>query len=151
MSFEDTNTFPLLVPIPCFDRHVVATGENDAKRRMHGQTSNIVRMSFECGDLLVCVVVEDAKLEVVGPSNEPILARNEAHTANRNLSNFKSFDYCASLMVVDVDTAVVKTRNEPGLGWVKVDSLDTVRPLEELPLQNGCQCSLNDKELGGSR
>ena len=118
---------------------------------MHGQASDIVWMCFECGNLLVRVIVEDAKLEVVGPSNEPILARNEAHTANRNLGDFEGFNYGASFMVVNVDTAVVETGNETGLSWMKVDSLDTVRPLEELPLQTDCQRCLQSKGLRGSR
>ena len=76
---------------------------------MHSQTSNVVRVRLECGDLFVCIVVEDAYLEVVGASHEPVLARNEANTSYGDFGNFKSLDECPSFMVVDINSAVVET------------------------------------------
>ena len=81
-------TNALFVPIPGLDGHVVATSESDAEGRMDGQAADLVRMSFENGDLLVCVV-EHAKLEVVGPGHEHILARNDADASYGNLGNFE--------------------------------------------------------------
>ena len=117
---------PLLVPVPSFDRHVVASCEDDACGRMDGQASNVVRVRLKRGDLFVRVVVEDAELEVVGARDEPILARNEADAADGDLRDLERLDQRAGVMVVDVDRAVVEAGEDPGLGGVEVDALDAV-------------------------
>lgn len=65
MLYTHLDVLPALVPIPCFDGHIIASREDDARRRMHGEATNVVRMRLECGDFFVCIVVEDTQLEVV--------------------------------------------------------------------------------------
>ena len=57
--------FPLLVPIPCFDGHVVASCEHNARGWMYGQTPDIVWMCLEGSNLVMCIVIEHAQLKVV--------------------------------------------------------------------------------------
>ena len=126
VPLEDPNALPLLVPVPSLDRHVVASREDNAERWVNRETSNIVRMCLEGSDLLVRVVIEDAKLEVVGASNEPVLPRNEAHTTNRNLCDFERFHDCAGFVIVNIDAAIVEACDEPGFSRVEVDGLDAI-------------------------
>jgi hypothetical protein len=109
MAFIDLNTFPLLVPIPSFDGHVITPSEHDARGWMHGETSYIIRVGLERDDLLMRVVIEDAQLEVIRASNKPVFSGNELDTAHRNRRDLESFDKCASFMVVDVDGTIVQT------------------------------------------
>lgn len=104
---------------------------------MHGETSDIVWMSFESGDFFVRVVIEDAKLKVVGAGDEPVLARDKFAAANGDFRNLESFDDCACFVVIYVHSAVVETCQKPWLGGMKVDSLDPVGPVEQLPLGGG--------------
>jgi len=76
---------------------------------MDGKTSDVIGVRLECGDLFMSVVVEDPKLEVVGASDEPIFARNEFYTAYGNLCDFERLDERTSLMVVDINGAVIKS------------------------------------------
>ena len=59
---------------------------------MNGQAPNVVGVRLECCDLLVCVIVEYAQLEVVGASHEPVLARDEADASHGHFRYFKGFD-----------------------------------------------------------
>lgn len=59
------HTLPTLFPVPGFDGHVIAPGENEGKGGMNCQASNVVRVRFEGGDFLVRIIVECAQLEVV--------------------------------------------------------------------------------------
>ena len=68
------------------------------------------------------VVVEDAKLEVVGAGDKPVLAGNEADAADWDLSDLEGLDHRAGFMVVDVYRAVVETGENPWFGGVKVDA-----------------------------
>ena len=86
------NTPPLLVPIPCLDCHVIASRQDDARRRVDCQASDVVRVRFEGRNLFVRVIVEDAKLEVVGARDEPVLARNKADASHRNLCDLEGLD-----------------------------------------------------------
>ena len=52
---------------------------------MDGETPDVVRMSLEGGYFLVGVVVEDAKLEIVRASDEPVLARDELDASDGDL------------------------------------------------------------------
>jgi hypothetical protein len=107
------NTFPLLVPIPSFDGHVITSGEYDACSWVHGETSYIIRVSLERGDLLMRIVIEDTQLEVVRASNKPVFSGNKFNTAYRNSRDLESLHKCASFVVVDVDGAVVQTCKQP--------------------------------------
>jgi len=51
-------------------------------------------------------------------------------TVHWDLCDFKRLDDGASLVVVDVDGAVVEPSEQPRLGWVEIDALDTVRDSE---------------------
>lgn len=84
-SATHLHTFPTLLPIPGFDRHVIAPCENDARSGVDGETPDIVGVSFESGYFLVGVVVEDTKLEIVRASNEPVLTGDEFDASNRDL------------------------------------------------------------------
>lgn len=97
---------------------------------MHRQATNIIRVRLERRDLLMGIVVEYAKLEVVRARNEPVLASNELHTANRNLRDLECLNNGARFVVVDVDGAVVQPGEQPWLRWVKVDAFDAVRAIE---------------------
>lgn len=103
------NTFPLLVPIPSFDSHVITPSEHDARSWVYGETSYIIRVGLERDYLLMRIVIEDAQLEVVRASNKPIFSGNELDTAYRDRGDLESFDECASFVVVDVDGTVVQT------------------------------------------
>lgn len=48
--------------------------------------------------------------------NEPVPSGNELHASNRNFSDFESLQERASFMVIDVDSTVVGTSQEPGPG-----------------------------------
>lgn len=58
---------------------------------MHSETPNVIRVRLKSSDLFVRVIVEDAYLEVVGASHEPVLARNEANTSYGDFRYFKGF------------------------------------------------------------
>lgn len=101
------NAFPLFIPIPSFDSHVITSCEHDTRGGVNCKASYIVRVGLKCDNLLVGVVIEDAQLEVVRASNEPVFSGNELDTAHRNGGDLKCLDKCASFVVVDVDGTVV--------------------------------------------
>lgn len=103
------NAFPLFVPIPSFDSHVIASCEHDTRGWVHCKASYIVRVGLERVDLLVRVIIEDAQLKVVRASNKPVFSGDELDTAHRDGGNFKCLDECAGFMVVDVDGTIVQT------------------------------------------
>lgn len=86
------HTFPALIPIPQLDGHIIAGGEHKWLCRVHNDGTNIVRVSFECGDFFRGIVVEDPQMEVVGANHEPVLAGDEATSANGNIGNLEGFD-----------------------------------------------------------
>lgn len=59
---------------------------------MDGNGTNVVRVSFEGGDLLGGVIVIDAELEVVRAADNPVLARDESTGTDRNIGKLKCFD-----------------------------------------------------------
>ena len=103
------NTPPLLVPIPCLDCHVIASRQDDARRRVDCQASDVVRVRFKGRNLFVRVVVEDPKLEVITTGDEPVLAGNEANATDRDLSDLERLDQRAGIVVIDVNSAIVET------------------------------------------
>ena len=127
VSLVRLDILPPLFPIPSLDRHIVAARQNDARGWMHGKTSNIVRMGFEGRHLFMGVVVEDAQLEVVRAGDEPVLARNKFDTAHWDLRDLERFDDGASLVVVDVDGAIVQPSEQPWFCWVEIDAFHAVR------------------------
>jgi len=81
----DLNALPALLPIPSLDCHIVASGQNNACGGVDSETSDVVRVSLEGGYFLMGVVVEDAKLEIVRASDEPVLTRDELDASNGDL------------------------------------------------------------------
>ena len=59
---------------------------------MNDNGADIVRMSFEGGNLLGGVVVVDAKLEIVRTAYYPVLAGNETACSYRDVGEFESFN-----------------------------------------------------------
>lgn len=76
------NAFPLFVPIPSLDSHVVTTCEHDTRCGVYCEASYIVRVGLERDDLLVCVVIEDAQLEVVRAGYKPVFSWDELDATN---------------------------------------------------------------------
>lgn len=129
------NILPPLLPIPSLNRHIIAPRQHNRQRRMHRQTTNIIRMRLKRRHLLVRIVVEHAQLVIVGPSDEPVLPRDEFRTSHRHLCDLERFDQRPCIVVVDVHVAIVQRGEQPGLGWVEIDGLDAVRARKELFLQ----------------
>lgn len=99
--------FPLFLPVPRLNRHVVTPCEDDTRGRVNCQTSDVVRVGLKSDDLLVGVVIERAQLKVIGTCNKPVLARDEADTSHGNLCNFKSLHKCTGFVIIYVDRAIV--------------------------------------------
>lgn len=59
------DTPPSLVPIPALDSHIVRTSQHERQRRVHNETSDIVGVRLERGDLFAGGDVVDAELKVV--------------------------------------------------------------------------------------
>jgi hypothetical protein len=75
---------------------------------MHSETPYVVRVRLEYYDLLVCVVIEDAQLKVVGTSDEPALSSDESTAPHWDLCDFECLHLCTCLMVVYDDRAVIE-------------------------------------------
>jgi len=82
---SDLYALPTLLPIPGLDCHVIASGQYDACSGVDSETPDVIRMGLEGGYFLVGVVVEDAKLEIVRASNEPVLTRDELDASDGDL------------------------------------------------------------------
>ena len=59
---------------------------------MNCNRSNIIWMRLERGYLFGGIVVVDAKLEIIGTADDPILAGNEAPSSYGDIGEFKGFD-----------------------------------------------------------
>lgn len=103
-------TLPALIPIPQLDGHIITGGEDKWLCGMHNDGPDVVRVSFEGGYFLTCIVVEDAQMEVVRANHEPVLAGNEAASANGDIGDLKGLDESLGLVRPDVDMACDKLR-----------------------------------------
>lgn len=99
---------PALVQSPSIDGHIIASGEDDTRHWMHGETANVVRMRLECGDFFVRVVVEYTSLDVVR-------ALDKFDTSNRSPSAFNVCIIAPVSWVVDVGGAILESSQEPWL------------------------------------
>lgn len=108
MSFKHLHALPLPVPIPEFDRHVVAGGEDEGLDGVDGDGADVVRVGLEGGDFLGGVVVVDAELEVVAAADEPVFARDEAARADGDVGQFEGLDDGLGFVGPDVDVAAVE-------------------------------------------
>ena len=68
------DTPPSLVPIPALDSHIVRTSQHERQRGVHNETSDIVRVRLERGDLFAGGNVVDAELKVVRARHELCVA-----------------------------------------------------------------------------
>jgi len=66
--------------------------------------------------------------------NYPVFPSDEAAGADGYISEFECLDNGLGYVRPDVDVSTVQGREDPWLGRVKVDALDTLRPRKELPL-----------------
>ncbi len=103
------------------DGHIIAPRQYDTQRRVHCEASNVVGVSLEGGNLFVSVVIEDAQLEVIRASNEPVFSRNEANASNGDCCDLKRLDSRACFVVVNDHRSVVESSNEPWFRRVEVD------------------------------
>ena len=62
------------------------------------------------------------------------MAVHEAYTSYWNFGDLEGLHERTSIMVVDVDRAVVETGEDPGLGGMEVYAFYAVRTSEEFPL-----------------
>lgn len=93
---------------------------------MNGETPYVIRVRFKCRDFLVCVVIENAKLEVIRSRDKPVLAGDEFHAAHWNLCDFKCLDEGAGFVVVDVNRSIIQAGEQPWLCGMEINSLDAV-------------------------
>lgn len=74
---------------------------------MNDDGANVVRVSFEGGNLLGSVVIVYSQLEVIRTANNPVLAGNEAARPYWDICKLKGLDYCLCLERPDVGMATV--------------------------------------------
>ena len=67
---------------------------------MDNDASNIVRVSFKGCDLLRGVIVVNSQLEVIGAADDPVLSRNEATSANRDIGELEGFDNGLGVLIL---------------------------------------------------
>ncbi len=108
--------------------------QNKGLGRVDDDGADVVRMGLERRDLLARVVVIDAQLEVVRAANDPVLARNEAASADGHFAELEALDDLLRLVGPDVSRAAIETREDPWLLRVKVDGLGALAACEQLPL-----------------
>lgn len=92
VTLERLHAFPRLVPIPELDCHVIRGSQNKGLRWMHNDGPDVIWVCFKGGDLFRSVVVVDSQLKVVGPADDPILARNEAAGSDGDIGQFECLD-----------------------------------------------------------
>ena len=102
---------------------------------MHSEASNVIGVRLKGDDFFVCIIIEDAQLEIVRAGDEPVLPRYESYTSHGYLRDLECLDQSARVMVVDIYAAIIQTSEKPGFCRMKVDCFDAVRALEELSLQ----------------
>lgn len=103
------NTFPLLIPIPRFNRHIIAASQHDTRCGMHRQAANIIRVRLERGHFFMRIIIEHAQLEIIRASHEPIFAGNKTGTSHWHLRHFECLDDAAGFVIVNVNGPIIKT------------------------------------------
>lgn len=92
MTFIHLHTLPSFVPIPELDAHVIRGGQDEGLRGMDNNGTDIIGVCLERGYLFGSIVIVDANLEVIGATDNPILAGYEAASSYRDIGEFKGFD-----------------------------------------------------------
>ncbi len=113
MPLKDLNTLPSLLPTPQFNCHIITCGKAEGLRRVYGNRTNVIGVGLEAGDLLGSIVVDNAQLEIVRPSDNPVLPRDEATSSNRDIGQFKGLDGGSCFVGPDVNVAAVKRGKDP--------------------------------------
>lgn len=101
---------------------------------MDNNCANVVGVGFKGGDLLRGVIVVNADLEVIRATDDPILAGDEAPCTNRYICKFERFDYGLCFVGPYISMTAIESRQNPGLGRVKVDAFDPLRSGKKLSL-----------------
>lgn len=86
------DTLPAPLPIPQLDCHVIRRRKNKRLGGVHCDGTNVIRMRLKRGNLLGGVVIVDAKLEVIGTADNPVLASDETTGSYRDIGEFEGFD-----------------------------------------------------------
>ena len=92
VTFKNLHAFPTFVPIPQFDRHVIAGREDKGLLRVNDNGANVIGMRFKRRDLFAGVVVVDSKLEVITATDNPILPRDESAGSNGDICELEGLD-----------------------------------------------------------
>ncbi|PIA93759.1 hypothetical protein CB0940_04145 [Cercospora beticola] len=103
---------------------------------MNDDGSDVVGVCFEAGDLLGSVVVVDSELEVIAAAYYPVLSCDEATCSHRHIGQFERLYDRLRFVGPDVDVAAVECGEDPWLGGVEVNALDTLAARKQLPLQD---------------
>ena len=74
---------------------------------MNRQTPNVVWVCLEAGNLLRRIVVQNAQLKVVRPSNNPIFPRNKAAGTHRYIGELECLNSASCFVGPDVNMAAV--------------------------------------------
>jgi hypothetical protein len=80
---------------------------------MHAYCSNVIRVCFKRRDLFCSIVIEDAELKVIGASDDPVLASDEAAGADGYVGYLKGFDSGAGFVGPNVNMARVERGEDP--------------------------------------
>src|SRR5689334_5073252 len=80
---------------------------------MHCNTADVIWVCLKVCYFLACVVVEDAKLEVIAAADDPVLAGDEAAGAHGDVRQFEGLDDAAGFEGPDVGVAAVQRREDP--------------------------------------
>lgn len=59
---------------------------------MYDNGANVVRMSFEGGDLLGSIVIVDSNLEVIRAADDPVLAGDKSTSSNGDIGELECLD-----------------------------------------------------------
>lgn len=92
VTLENLDALPAFFPVPQSDCHVIGAGENERLCRVNGNRSNVVRVGFKRSDLLGCVVVVHAQLEIIATAHNPVLPSDKATSAHGYIGKFERFD-----------------------------------------------------------
>ena len=98
MTLKDLYALPSLLPVPKLDGHIIGGSKNEGLRRVDGDSSDVVRVSFEGGNLLGSVVVVNTQLEVIGTTDNPVLSRDESTGSDGNIGKLKGLDNLLSFV-----------------------------------------------------
>lgn len=61
---------------------------------MYDNGADVVRVSFEGGDLFGGIVIVDSDLEIIGAADDPILAGDEAASSYGDIGELEGLDDC---------------------------------------------------------